>query len=114
MEDKYKHLEMIQNIIQRMATNSFMLKGWAVTLIVAIFALADKDMNQNYFGLTYIPAITFWFLDSYYLQLERKFKMLYDIVRQKAVVEFDLNIQDINYKKTKDKKLRYLNCLFPT
>ena len=54
LEDKYKHLEMIQNIIQRMATNSFMLKGWAVTLIVAIFALADKDMNQNYFGLTYI------------------------------------------------------------
>ena len=53
-------------------------------------------------------------LDSYYLQLERKFKMLYDIVRQKAVVEFDLNIQDINYKKTKDKKLRYLNCLFAT
>lgn len=49
LEDKYKHLEMIQNIIQRMATNSFMLKGWAVTLIVAIFALADKDMNQNYF-----------------------------------------------------------------
>ena len=39
LEDKYKHLEMIQNIIQRMATNSFMLKGWAVTLIVAILGL---------------------------------------------------------------------------
>ena len=112
MDDKYKHLEMIQSIIQRMANNSFMLKGWAVTLIVAIFALADENTNQNYFGLTYIPAIAFWFLDAYYLQLERKFKILYDEIRQKSAVDFDLSIQDINYKKIKKEKLRYVKCLF--
>jgi hypothetical protein len=34
-----KHLEFIQNAITRMATNSFWLKGWAVTLVAATFAL---------------------------------------------------------------------------
>jgi len=33
MENKVKHLEMIQAVIARMATNSFMFKGWAVTLV---------------------------------------------------------------------------------
>ena len=33
IEIKIRHLEMIQAVITRMASNSFMLKGWAVTLI---------------------------------------------------------------------------------
>ena len=41
MENKIKHLEIIQGIINRMAGNSFALKGWAVTLIAGIFALAN-------------------------------------------------------------------------
>jgi len=39
MEAKIKHLELIQTVISRMARNSFILKGWGVTLISAIFAL---------------------------------------------------------------------------
>ena len=38
---KLKHLEFIQGIITRMANNSFMLKGWAVTLVAGIFALSS-------------------------------------------------------------------------
>ena len=37
MDRKMKHLEMIQGVISRMANNSFMLKGWAVTLVAGIF-----------------------------------------------------------------------------
>lgn len=114
MEGKMKHLEMIQSVIQRMANNSFLLKGWAVSLIVAIFALSDKTMNQTYFGLTYIPVVAFWFLDAYYLQLERKYTTLYDDVRQKNDTDFDLSIDKVNYKKTKKERLRYINCLFST
>lgn len=112
MESKFKHLEMIQSIIQRMANNSFLLKGWTITLIVAIFALSDNDMNQNYFGLVYIPVIAFWFLDSYYLQLERKYKLLYDDIRQKQDIDFDLNIENINTQTRKKQDLLYLKCLF--
>ena len=65
-----KYLEMIQDVVKRMATNSFMLKGWAVTLVAGIFALSAKDTNKIFFIVAYIPIILFWFLDSYYLQLE--------------------------------------------
>ena len=46
MENKLKHLEMIQGIINRMASNSFALKGWSVTLVAGIFALSSKDANE--------------------------------------------------------------------
>lgn len=49
MEKKFKHLDLIQGIINRMASNSFMLKGWAVTLMVGIFALASKDTDKDTF-----------------------------------------------------------------
>ena len=49
MENKLKHLEMIQGIINRMASNSFALKGWSVTLVAGIFALSSKDANEIYF-----------------------------------------------------------------
>jgi len=37
MEKKLKHLEMLQGVINRMANNSFLLKGWSVVLISALF-----------------------------------------------------------------------------
>lgn len=112
MDAKTKHLELLQIIIQRIANNSFLLKGWTVTLIVAIFTLASKDAIQIYFILAYIPVFAFWFLDAYYLQLERKYITLYDIVRQKKIVDFDLSISELTYKKIKKKTLKYINCLF--
>ena len=48
MEKKLKHLELVQGVISRMANNSFMLKGWAVTLVAGIFVLAGKDTDKLY------------------------------------------------------------------
>lgn len=49
MENKHKYLEFLQSVINRMASNSFMLKGWAVTLVAGIFVLAGKDTDKLYF-----------------------------------------------------------------
>lgn len=76
-ENKVKHLEMIQGVINRMASNSFMLKGWAVTLVAGIMALAAKDTDKMYFLVAYIPIIIFWGLDAYYLLQERLYRALY-------------------------------------
>lgn len=113
MEERIKHLEMIQSIIHRMANNSFLMKGWVVTLIVAVFVLADSTTNQNYFWVAFVPIIFFWFLDSYYLLLERKYIFLYNEVRKKSEkVDFDLNIADITYRKVGKKNLKFIGCLF--
>lgn len=93
MENKRKHLELIQNIITRMASNSFMLKGWAVTLVAAIFALSNKDADKLYFLVAYIPIIVFWGLDAYYLLQERLYRSLYDKIRSTNEQDIDFSLQ---------------------
>jgi hypothetical protein len=81
-DDRVKHLEFIQNVITRMNSNSFQIKGWAVTLASALLAISVST-NNSYFVLTAIfPVIVFWFLDAYYLMQERKFRGLYDDVAE--------------------------------
>jgi len=79
--DKTKHLEFVQNAITRMASNSFLLKGWTVTIAAALFALAAKDTNRRFAELALFPSLTFWGLDAYYLRQERLFRRLYDELR---------------------------------
>jgi len=93
MESKLKHLEMIQGVINRMAGNSFLLKGWSVTLISALFALAAKDSNQFFIYLAYFPCVAFWSLDGYFLWQERMYRKLYQAVTKikPESIDFDLN-----------------------
>lgn len=107
MESKIKHLELIQAIISRMANNSFLLKGWAITLFVAIFALAWDQESVWHFCLTYIPILSFWFLDAYYLQQERLYRQLYDEVRL-----LDSESIDFSMKPPSSKVKDYFKVLF--
>lgn len=88
--NKHKHLEFIQAAVNRMAGNLFLLKGWSITLIAALFALAARDSNKAYVLIAYFPLLIFWCLDGYFLSQERRLRVLYDYVRQ-------LNEPDINF-----------------
>lgn len=110
MENKLKHLEMIQGIINRMAGNSFMLKGWAVTLVAGIYALASKDANKIYYLITYVPIVIFWGLDAYYLRQERLYRKLYDKVRKQRDNEIDFSM-NAALPEFKTEKTSYLNTL---
>ena len=81
MDNKITHLQMIQGVINRLANCSFLLKGWSVILVSALFALAAKDSRIYFIILAYFPAFAFWILDGYYLWQERLFRKLYDRVR---------------------------------
>lgn len=91
-EPKIAHLGMIQDVITRMARNSFMLKGWVVLLIVALFGLAAGDKNAAFVHLAYVPTIVLWFLDAYYLRQERLFRGAYDRVRMLMPDEIDFSM----------------------
>jgi hypothetical protein len=99
MEKKLKHLEMIQGVINRMGSNSFMLKGWSVILVSALFALAAKDANTHFILLAYFPALVFWILDGYFLQQERLFRKLYDKVREMKNEDIDFSMNTSIVKK---------------
>lgn len=109
MENKIKHLEMIQSIITRMAQNSFMIKGWSLTLVVAMFAFVPKTACL-FVPIVIIPVLIFTCLDAYYLQLERRYRKLYDIVRNKDETEINFQLKIIEECKTISNN--YLNCIF--
>ena len=100
MENKVAHLEMIQRVITRMAGNSFLIKGWSVTLVVALFALAAANTNELFVYLAYFPAFMFWALDAYFLRQERLFRKLYDHVRgaENERVDFSMNTKPFDEK----------------
>jgi hypothetical protein len=80
MEKTIAHLGFIQAVITRMGTNSFLLKGWSITLVAAIFALSAKDADHRFILLAYFPVIVFWGLDGYFLHQEKLFRKLYEEV----------------------------------
>jgi hypothetical protein len=90
-ESQVKHLEMLQAVITRMNTNSFMIKGWMITLVSAIFALSAKDANQHYVIITYICIPAFWLLDAFYLSQERQYRALYDAMRTRQDTDFSMD-----------------------
>ena len=106
MEKQLKHLEMIQGVINRLSTNSFLLKGWSVILVSALFALAASNKEPLIVGLAFLPAFAFWVLDGYFLWQERLFRRLYDTVREKD--EKDINF-DMKTPK-KDKEITWLKA----
>src|SRR2546428_555807 len=57
---RLEHLKMVQGAIGRMAQNSFVLKGWSVTLVTAMMALAVSDKNRGYAALALFPALARW------------------------------------------------------
>jgi len=103
-----EELKIIQDIIKRMAFNSFMLKGWAVTLVVATLLLKGDKYQVL---IAFIPLVIFWFLDAYFLQQERLYRELY-----KWVVANRLNSEehlfDMNTYRFKDMVQSKLRIMF--
>ena len=93
LEAKLKHLEFIQNTITRMAHNSFLLKGWCITVVGAIIGLNKDGVDWKVTTLAIFLTLMFWILDGYFLSQERYFRGRYDEVRQKKPEEIDFRMQ---------------------
>ena len=81
MDKKQVHIQMIQGVINRLSHDSFLLKGWTVILVSALFALGAGGGEILFVYLAYFPAIAFWVLDAFFLWQEKLFRSLYDHVR---------------------------------
>lgn len=100
-ENKLKHLEFIQNTIIRMSTNSFIIKGWAITIITALFAFSAKESDTNYAYLVYFVTPFFWYLNGFFLLQERRFRELYNDVRKVDEDNIDFSMDASIYTKGK-------------
>ena len=104
MEAKLKHLEFIQGIVNRLATDSFRLKGWTVVLISALVVLLARTERIEIAHVSVAPVVAFWGLDGYFLWQARLFRALYDHVRQlkESDIDFSMDIRPFktNYART--------------
>jgi len=113
MENKIKHLEFIQGIINRTANNSFLLKGWTVTLLTVLFVFVTREMIDLNFLCVLVaifPIFIFWLLDSFFLQKERLYRDLYNEVRLKNEDQIDFSLDIEKFKENKQND--YKNILF--
>ena len=71
-EDERLYLQMMQSNIERMANNSANCKTWLITMVAGFMALS-VGINELHWWLliALVPIGVFWYLDSFYLSLER-------------------------------------------
>lgn len=101
-ETLHKEIDLIQGVINRMASNSFLLKGWTVTIIVGVLALTKDTIVTNdvtYLALTLlIPLCVFWYLDAFFLHKEKCYRELYKWVIENRPTSNEYKY-NLNYKR---------------
>ena len=102
-----EELKLTQDIIKRMALNSFLIKGWTITLVIATLLLKGDKFQAL---IAFIPILVFWYLDAYFLWLERLYRRLYDWIRLNRLTT-DEHLFDMDYRrfiKDEQPKLRIM------
>lgn len=80
-EARIKHLELVQAVIDRLGTNGFLVKGWALTAAGIFLGVSVQTESWELAVVSLLPTLGFWGLDAYFLRCERLFRHLYDRIR---------------------------------
>lgn len=88
--DHHKHMDYVQAVINRLANNSFVMKGWALTVSSAILGFAASRSDPLLALVAVTPALAFWVLDTYFLRQERAFRAMFDDIAEKKVAGFEI------------------------
>jgi len=76
-----KEIDLIQACINRMAKNSFIVKGWAISLASVILALLPKNVDIKLLSIIVIVStICFWYVDAFFLKTEKLYRWKYEWV----------------------------------
>ena len=95
----HKEIDLVEDAISRMAKNAFLIKGWCLSVLAFVFALAGKFSVGKLSFLLLVPVISFWWLDSYYLRLERLFRKRYeDVIRKRTLEHVWTDLYSMNLK----------------
>lgn len=77
----HKEIDLIQACITRMAHNSFLIKGWTVSIVAVVLALAKEEVHPVALSaILLIPLLSFWYLDAFFLYTEKLYRKLYEWV----------------------------------
>jgi hypothetical protein len=117
----HKEIDLIQGVINRMANNSFMLKGWLISLIAVVLALSKDSLLSCDLKLILLilcfPIIIFWYLDAFFLHREKCYRALYDWVIKNRMTSNE-NIYSLDFRPYQKKvksvfRIMFSQTLFP-
>lgn len=81
IEEIHKEIDLIQACITRMAQNSFVIKGWFVSIYAVILALLPERVNMFLLCISLVAVnVIFWYLDGFFLRTEKIYRKIYDWV----------------------------------
>lgn len=107
----HKEIDLIQANINRMSDKSFKCKSWLLAIIAAVIAIIPEKVD-TFLIATAIALfdVCFWWLDSYYIKLERLYRRKYEWVIEKRKngvrdLMYDLNPYNENMWINKDDEL---------
>ncbi len=110
----HKELDLIQDVIKRMAENSFKVKAWMMSIFGGVLALAKgglfntTETNNSVLPMAFIylflviTVAVFWYLDAFFLWTERLYRKLYAwVVKNRPNTDkylYDLNtfVREVN------------------
>lgn len=110
-ENLHKEIDLIQECIKRMASNSFLLKGWTISLVAVVLALSEKNVSPYFLGLVVlVPLISFWYLDAFFLYTEKLYRKMYEWVIAERPKSNNEKMYDLNPHRFKNElKVRKWN-----
>jgi len=82
--ERIKHMDLIQAVIARLASEAALVRGWALTVAAAFYGFAAKNLNWRIAAVGLLPVIAFWWLNVYCLWTEQKYRCLYNRVATSA------------------------------
>lgn len=89
---RLKEIDLLQGCITRMAQNSFLIKGWTLSIVVAVVALLPQKVSLSTPSIRWICLIciaAFFVLDSYNIFLDRCYRVKYDwVVKHRSESDF--------------------------
>lgn len=92
----HKEIDLIQGCITRMAQNSFIVKGWLISILAVSIALLPETINIKLLCIGgALVVVCFWYLDGFFLKMERLYRWKYEWVIEKRQTtlsfSYDLN-----------------------
>jgi len=112
-EDFRLYINLIEEIIKRMAKNAFIIKGWAITVISALLTLGTSlSCDLSVLIIIIVVDGAFCFLDCFYLRQERLYRNLYShVVKCSKDENEQIDYYNLNASLYGDKRTRYINVI---
>lgn len=90
-EDQRRHLDFIQGVVSRLAGNQFLVKGWVLTVSVAVLGYAATHRAIAVALLGIAVVLGFAGLDMYFLRQERLFRHIWKDAVDRVIEPYSMD-----------------------